>query len=113
MNRDEKHILDALVSRRRRISCGASASATPAALAGGSPAPLWAQSEKPKPTADTIILLWMAGGMAQTETFDPNDGLPEFQTGLAAKGMSEHSSGPSTRLSIISRFPKDWSASRG
>jgi hypothetical protein len=26
---------------------------------------------QPKPTADAIIVLWMAGGMAQTETFDP------------------------------------------
>ena len=84
MNREEKKLLDALVSRRGFI--GASASATLAALAGGSPAALWAQSEKPKPTADTIILLWMAGGMAQTETFDPKRPA-EFQTGLAAKDV--------------------------
>ena len=27
--------------------------------------------EKITPTADTLIILWMAGGMAHTETFDP------------------------------------------
>ena len=32
--------------------------------------PVWA-SDAPKATADTLIVLWMAGGMAQTETFDP------------------------------------------
>ncbi len=34
--------------------------------------------------ADTFILLWMAGGMAQTETFDPKRYTP-FETGLEAK----------------------------
>lgn len=82
MNRDEKKILDALVSRRGFM--GASASATLAALAGGAPTALWAQSEKPKATADTLILLWMAGGMAQTETFDPKRPA-EFRSGLPAR----------------------------
>src|SRR3974377_1332552 len=27
--------------------------------------------DKSKATADTVIILWMAGGMAHTETFDP------------------------------------------
>ena len=27
-------------------------------------------------TADTVILLWMAGGMAHTETFDPKKYTP-------------------------------------
>jgi hypothetical protein len=84
MNREEKKILNALVSRRGFL--GASASATLAALAGGSPTALWAQSEKPKPTADTLILLWMAGGMAQTETFDPKRPA-EFRTGLPARDV--------------------------
>ncbi len=30
----------------------------------------------PQPTADTLILLWMAGGMAHTETFDPKRETP-------------------------------------
>jgi hypothetical protein len=43
------------------------------------PSPLWRRDstavaepeEKIKPTADTVIVLWMAGGMAHTDTFDP------------------------------------------
>ena len=34
-------------------------------------------------TADTVILLWMAGGMAHTETFDPKAYTP-FSKGLAS-----------------------------
>jgi len=37
--------------------------------------------EKIEPKADTFILLWMAGGMAQTETFDPKRYTP-YDTGL-------------------------------
>src|SRR5580658_2073471 len=84
MNREEKKIFDALVSRRRFV--GASASAMLAALGGTAPTPLWAQSEKPKPTADTLIVLWMAGGMAQTETFDPKRPA-EYRTGLPARDV--------------------------
>jgi hypothetical protein len=36
---------------------------------------------KPKATADTLILLWMAGGMAQTETFDPKAYVP-YENGM-------------------------------
>ena len=39
--------------------------------------------EKIKPTADTVIVLWMAGGMAHTETFDPKRYTP-FEKGLAS-----------------------------
>ena len=35
-------------------------------------------------TADTLILLWMAGGMASTETFDPKRYEP-FEIGLPAE----------------------------
>ncbi|HYF51909.1 MAG TPA: DUF1501 domain-containing protein [Planctomycetota bacterium] len=41
-------------------------------------------AKKIAPTADTIILLWMAGGMAHTETFDPKPHTP-FQPGIEAK----------------------------
>ncbi len=47
-----------------------------AALATGAPRRLFAASEKPAATADTVILLWMAGGMAHTETFDPKRYVP-------------------------------------
>src|SRR5690606_13422515 len=35
----------------------------------------------PKPTADACILLWMGGGMAAPDTFDPKKYVP-FQVGL-------------------------------
>jgi hypothetical protein len=39
---------------------------------------------QPKASADTVILLWMAGGMAQTETFDPKTYTP-YESGLESK----------------------------
>src|SRR5439155_18657832 len=39
--------------------------------------------QHPKPTADACILLWMAGGMAAPETFDPKRYVP-FEVGLPA-----------------------------
>lgn len=38
------------------------------------------QLEKPEPTADACILVWMAGGMAAAETFDPKRYVP-FEVG--------------------------------
>ena len=35
-------------------------------------------------TADAVIVLWMAGGMAQTETFDPKRYTP-FEPGVPAE----------------------------
>ena len=40
--------------------------------------------EQLAPTADTVIVLWMAGGMAHTETFDPKRYTP-FETGMRAR----------------------------
>src|SRR5262245_48836176 len=67
--------------------------ATLSTLAAGAPR-LWAVDndatdtkkidssiDHPKPTADTLILLWMAGGMAAPETFDPKR-YQEFEVGL-------------------------------
>ena len=55
-----------------------------AALATG--APRWARADEaivqPKATADTCILLWMAGGMAAPDTWDPKHYEP-FEKGLA------------------------------
>jgi len=84
MNSEERRALDAVVSRRGFL--GASASATLAALTGGAPRTLWGATEKPKATADTVIVLWMAGGMAQTETFDPKRPA-EFQPGMQANDV--------------------------
>lgn len=44
-------------------------------LAAAAPS-LLASEKKINPTADTLIVLWMAGGMAQTETFDPKRYTP-------------------------------------
>ena len=43
-------------------------------------------------TADTVILLWMAGGMAHTETFDPKAYVP-YESGVESKR-------------VLSTFPK-------
>jgi hypothetical protein len=72
LTREERRIY-ARVSRRGFM--GATAAATLAALAGREPRLVRAQ-EGPKPTADAVIVLWMAGGMAQTETFDPKRYTP-------------------------------------
>src|SRR5579872_4609555 len=58
--------------------------ATLGALAAGYPRQVRAaEEEKIKPTADTVIVLWMAGGMAHTETFDPKRYTP-YEKGLAS-----------------------------
>lgn len=69
---------------KRRDFLRTASAATLGALAAGSPR-LWAAVEKEKqrltPTADTVIVLWMAGGMASTDTFDPKRYSP-FVKGL-------------------------------
>ena len=57
--------------------------ATLGALAAGAPRALFAEdlSGKITPRADTIIVLWMGGGMAHTETFDPKRYTP-FEKGI-------------------------------
>jgi hypothetical protein len=56
----------------RRDFIKTASAATLSALAAGFPRALRAEpEEKIKPTADTVIVLWMAGGMASTDTFDP------------------------------------------
>ena len=72
MNREEQAIWRS-VSRRGFI--GATAAATLSALAGREP--LFARGAgQPRASADAVIVLWMAGGMAQTETFDPKRYTP-------------------------------------
>lgn len=65
----------------RRHFLRASASATLAALSAGEPQLLADDKPKIAPKADSMILLWMAGGMAQTETFDPKRYTP-YSAGL-------------------------------
>ncbi len=73
-------------SRREFLKRLAAASA--AAMAAAAPRLVSADDpgdgvEHPEPTADACILLWMAGGMAAPETFDPKRYAP-FEVGLPA-----------------------------
>ena len=66
-----------------------SSSATLAALTAGAPlAGLLSgcNSSKLTATADTVILLWMAGGMAHTDTFDPKR-YTAFSKGMMANDV--------------------------
>src|SRR5262245_14344637 len=69
---------------RRDFLAGMSAAAL-ATLAAGEPRLVQAAEkvDHPKATADTCILLWMAGGMAAPETFDPKRYTP-FEVGVRA-----------------------------
>jgi Protein of unknown function (DUF1501) len=66
----------------RRDFLARASAATLSALAAGFPRAVLAQdTERIAPTADAVIVLWMAGGMAHTETFDPKRHTP-FEPGL-------------------------------
>ena len=73
-------------SSRRDFLKQASA-ATLGALAAGDPRSLTAEDDaSPRATADTLILLWMAGGMAHTDTFDPKRHTP-FEPGMSPNSL--------------------------
>jgi hypothetical protein len=59
--------------------------AVAATMSLGEPSPVTADEpvRHPDPTADSCILLWMAGGMAAPETFDPKRYTP-FEVGVPA-----------------------------
>ncbi|MCA9059588.1 MAG: DUF1501 domain-containing protein, partial [Planctomycetaceae bacterium] len=61
-----------------------------AALSVGAPRALRGDEghsvEQPTPTADSCILLWMGGGMAAPDTFDPK-GYQPFRQGLPVREM--------------------------
>jgi uncharacterized protein (DUF1501 family) len=79
MTREERLIYSKL---SRRGFMGATAAATLAALTGREPILARPAAAPQKPaTADAVIVLWMAGGMAQTETFDPKRYTP-FERGV-------------------------------
>ncbi len=81
---DDERLIYSRVSRRGFM--GATAAGTLAALTGRAPALLRAAQPAPKVTADAVIVLWMAGGMAQTETFDPKRYTP-FAPGVHIKDV--------------------------
>src|SRR5271154_2408976 len=71
----------------RRDFLKTAGAATLGALAAGAPRQsLAADQPAIQPTADTVIVLWMAGGMASTETFDPKSYYP-FKKGMSASRM--------------------------
>ena len=76
---------DKAAATRREFLAQLSA-ASLAALAYGSPRTASAAIEHPKATADTCILLWMAGGMAAPDTFDPKHYVP-YKAGTAIKDI--------------------------
>jgi hypothetical protein len=67
----------------RRDFLKRSSAATLAALGAGYAQPVFGANPPSEltPTADTLIVLWMGGGMAHTETFDPKRYVP-FEPGL-------------------------------
>src|SRR5687768_3992644 len=68
----------------RRNFLKTASAATLGALAAGYPKFAFGDEavEQITPRADSVIVLWMAGGMAHTETFDPKKYTP-FETGLS------------------------------
>src|SRR5580698_378543 len=71
----------------RRDFLKTASAATLGALAAGAPRQVLAADQPAiRPTADTVIVLWMAGGMAHTETFDPKRYVP-YSKGMAASDM--------------------------
>src|SRR4051812_45711733 len=83
---DDEREIYARLSRRGFLGC--TAAATLSALAGREPVPSSGGQDgtRPRATADAVIVLWMAGGMAQTETFDPKRYTP-FAPGVPIKDV--------------------------
>jgi hypothetical protein len=75
-------------STSRRDFLKSASAATLGALAAGYPKFAFGDEliEKITPRADTVIVLWMGGGMAQTETFDPKRYTP-FEKGMKPGDM--------------------------
>ncbi|WP_400260787.1 DUF1501 domain-containing protein [Sphingobacterium sp. SG20118] len=73
----------------RRDFLRTASAATMSALAAGAPLSSLlssCQSAHKESSADTVILLWMAGGMAHTDTFDPKIYTP-FKKGMDSNGV--------------------------
>jgi hypothetical protein len=76
-------VSDSIPTRRQFLQQLSAASL--AALAAGEPRLLADEPiTHPRPTADSCILLWMAGGMAAPETFDPKRYVP-FEIGVPSE----------------------------
>jgi hypothetical protein len=84
------HSMNTPITSTRRDFLKTAGAATLSALAAGYPRALLADEnnpeQSPRATADTVIVLWMAGGMAHTETFDPKRYTP-FTSGMSPDDM--------------------------
>ena len=81
-----KNLLSHEQRRSRRAFLREMSAAAAATLALGEPGASRANEAlvHPRPTADTCIVLWMAGGMAAPETFDPKRYVP-FEVGVPSE----------------------------
>ncbi len=73
-----------MLPHTRRDFLKTASAATLGALAARSPQLFAEPLEKITPRADCIIVLWMAGGMASTETFDPKR-YTAYESGVESK----------------------------
>lgn len=86
MTRRDDSLRATLPDLDRRSFMASMAAASLAAMAAGEPRLVLAEEageplKHPEPTADCCILLWMGGGMAAPETFDPKRYAP-YEVGL-------------------------------
>ncbi|MCP5553050.1 MAG: DUF1501 domain-containing protein [Akkermansiaceae bacterium] len=83
MKRRRSHFESCEEILARRDFLKALSASSAAALMSGAPRALFGEEPviHPRPTADCCILLWMGGGMAAPETWDPKRYLP-FEVGL-------------------------------
>src|SRR5437667_9807688 len=95
MNSEER-LIQSIISRRGFR--GVTAAGALAALAGREPELVRAAA--PAATADSVIILWMAGGMAQTETFDPKRYTP-YSAGLKSDQVLSTLPGIDTKVDSI------------
>lgn len=76
--------------QHRRVFLQSLSAAAAAAMAANEPRMLLGGEsptvEHPRPTADACILLWMGGGMAAPDTFDPKRYVP-FEVGVPVKSI--------------------------
>ena len=88
-------------SPNRRDFLKTAGAATLAALAADGGRPLRAgDNDRLRSSADTLILLWMAGGMPHTDTFDPKRHTP-FRKGLKASQVATTSRRSTTAVDDI------------
>ena len=98
----------------RRDFLKTASAATLSALAAGFPRTVLAteaKEEKIKATADTVIVLWMGGGMAHTETFDPKRYAP-FERGKG-KGRAGQQPGFTPAGPLPAGSPAPFERGRG